>query len=174
MNANAEMKLQRLQHASRVLRAGCSGLFTLVIVGTVVATVAVIAGRATSVTYYSQSIEIAGLTLRSRLILAAAGIITAFVILKALHHLRRLLANYSRREIFTADSARQIRQFGISCVLWGAVKILWAVLPLVISPNPPRSFGVTVDAIIIGAVIIGISWFAEIATSLREENDLTI
>jgi hypothetical protein len=174
MNTLTETKLRKIERASTLLRAVCSGLFAVVVVIATVATAAVITGRATSVNYYSQSIIIAELGLRSRLILAAIGVVTAAVLLKALYHLRRLLGNYSRREIFTANSAGQIRQFGISCILWGLIKVIWAFLPLVVSTNPPRSFGLTIDSIIIGAVIVGISWFAEMATALREENDLTV
>ena len=168
------MKLRRLERASILLRAVCTGLFALVVVVVIVATVAAFAGRLTSVNYYSQSFVIAELGLRSRLILAATGVATALIFLKALYHLRRLLDNYSRREIFTTDSAKQIRQFGVSCMLWGVIKVIWAFLPLVVSANPPRSFGLSIDSVIIGAVIVGISWFAEMATALREENDLTI
>lgn len=174
MNPHTELKLRRLERASVILRAVCTGLFALVVVVAVVAAVAIAAGRATSVVYYSQSFAIAELGLGSRLILAATGVVTAFVMLKALHHLRRLLGNYSRREIFTTDSARQIRQFGVSCMLWGLMKAVWAFLPLVVSTTPPSSFGLTIDSVVIGAVIVGISWFAEMATALREENDLTI
>jgi hypothetical protein len=174
MNTHTEIKLRKIERASTLLRAVCSGLFALVVIVALVATAAVIAGRATSVNYYSQTIVIAELGLRSRLMLAAVGVATALVFLKALYHLRRLLGNYSRREIFTADSAGQIRQFGVSCMLWGLIKVIWAFLPLVVSTNPPHSFGLTIDSIIIGAVIVGISWFAEMATALREENDLTI
>jgi hypothetical protein len=174
MNALTETKLRKIERASALLRAACSGLFALVLIVAVVATIAVVAGRATSVNYYSQSIAIAELGLRSRLVLAATGVGTLGVFLKALYHLRRLLGNYSRREIFTADSARQIRQFGVSCILWGLIKVIWAFLPLVVATNSPRSVGLTIDSIIIGAVIVGISWFAEMAAALREENDLTI
>ena len=174
MNAHTEMKLRKMERASILLRAVCSGLFALVLIVAAVAIAAVVAGRATSVTYYSQSIAIAELGLQSRLILAATGVATLVVFLKALYHLRRLLGNYARREIFTADSARQIRQFGFSCILWGVIKVIWTFLPLVVAANSPRSVGLTIDSIFIGAVIVGISWFAEMAAALREENDLTI
>lgn len=174
MNPNTETKLQKIERTSAVLRAACSGLTALVALLAVVATAAVIAGRATSINYYSQSFVIAELGLRSRLILAGVGIATAFVVLKALYHLRRLLDNYSRRQIFTEDSARQIRQFGVSCILWGGIKAVWTFLPLLISANPPRSFPLSIDSIVIGAVVVGLSWFAEMAAALREENDLTV
>ncbi len=171
---NTETNLKRIERTSAFLRAACTGLIVLVVVVAIVAAVAVVAGRLTSINYGSQSLELAGLGPHARLVVMAVGIATAAVILNALYHLRRLLDNYSRREIFTAASARQIRQFGISCILWGVIKVVWAFLPLALLPNPPHSFGITLDSVFIGAVIIGISWFAELATNLREENDLTI
>lgn len=174
MNKNTENKIRRIERASLVLRAVCTGLFIAVVVLAVAGTVSVLTGRATSVSYYSGSFDISELALAARLVVAALGIATAAVFLKALFHLRRLATNYARRDIFTGDSARQIRQFGVSCILWGVVKIVWAFLPLAISANPAAPTALTIDSILIGAVIVGISWFAEMATLLREENDLTI
>jgi uncharacterized membrane-anchored protein len=174
MNTQSEIKLRRIERASTLLRAVCTGLIGFFGLVVVVGAVAMVAGRITSINYNSQSFALAGRGLGSRLILAATCVATVCVILMALYHLRRLLDNYSRREIFTTSSARQIRQFGISCILWGAIKIIWAFLPLVLATNPPHSFSLTLDSMIIGAVIIGISWFTEMATELREENELTI
>ena len=79
-----------------------------------------------------------------------------------------------RREIFTTDSARQIRQFGICCMLWGLVKVAWAFLPLLITAHRLSAYSTSIDPILIGAVIVGTSWIAEMAAALREENELTI
>jgi hypothetical protein len=108
---------------------------------------------------------------------AVLVLLSGAAVWKALAHLRRLLDNYSRREIFTADSARQIRSFGISCMLWVIVKVAWAFVPLLVLSNRPASVVLTSDPLavgFVGAVIVVISWFAEMATTLREENDLTI
>jgi hypothetical protein len=174
MNMNTEQKLKRIERISVLLRAACTGLLVLVGIVVGVAVAAMVAGRVTSLKDGSETFVIADLSLRSRVILIGASVAAAAVLVKGLYHLRRLLNNYSRRQIFTADSARQIRQFGISCILWGIVKTIWAVLPLLILPNPPHSFPLTLDSVIIGFVIIGISWFTQMATDLREENELTV
>ncbi len=159
---------------SILLRAACTGLAALVVIVALVAIPVALAGRMTSVTNGSQIFAIAQLGRPARLVLGLLSAATAGVILKGLYHLRRLMDNYSRREIFTAGSAQQIRRFGVTCILWGALKVAWAFLPLALLKDPPRSFVVSVDALVIGAVVVGISWFAEMATNLREENDLTI
>src|SRR5581483_4823148 len=140
MNAKTEMKLERIQRISALLRTACTGLLVFIGIVVGVAVVAVIAGRATSINNGSDSFVIADLSVRSRLILFGACVAVAAVLVKAVYHLRRLLDNYSRREIFTAGSARQIRQLGVSCILCGVVKIIWAFLPLILFPNPPHSF----------------------------------
>jgi hypothetical protein len=174
MNMNTDRKLQRIERISVLLRAACTGLLVLIGIVAGVALAAMLAGRVTSVKNGSETFIIADLSLRSRFVLIGACVAAAAVLVKGLYHLRRLLNNYSRRQIFTVDSARQIRQFGISCILWGVVKTIWAILPLLILPNPPHSFPLTLDSVIIGFVVIGISWFTQMATELREENELTV
>ena len=96
------------------------------------------------------------------------------VLVKCIFHLHRLLDNYSRAEIFTAGSARQIRQLGITCILWGGLNFVFAFLPLVISAHSPRSYEGNVQSVAIGLIILVISWFMEMAAELHEENELTI
>lgn len=174
MNTNIEAKLRQIERASRVVRGVCTGLFIAVVTFGLAASIAALAGWATNVNLSTQSIQIVGLGLGPRIAVAALILVTAIVYLKALHHLRRLSTNYTRREVFTLDSARQIRQFGVSCILLGVMKIVWAFLPLAISAGPRVQVVVTSDTILIGVAIVGISWFAEMATALREENELTI
>jgi hypothetical protein len=174
MQITTEAKLRRIEQTSILLRAACTGLAALVVIIALVAIVVALAGRMTSVNDGSQTFVIAQLGRPARFILGLVAVVTAGVILNALYHLRRLLDNYSRREIFTAGSARQIHRFGLSCILWGMLKVVWAFLPLLLLKNPPRSFAGSADALVIGAIIVGISWFAEMAASLREESDLTI
>ena len=174
MKTNMELKLERIQRISTFLRAACTGFLGLTGMVAAGAVVALLSGRLTSITDGSHSFVVADLRAPSRLILAGVCVATAAVLIKALYHLRRLFANYSRREIFTAGSAREIRQFGISCILWGVVKTLWAFLPLILLTNPPNTFSLALDSVFIGLVIFGISWFTEMAAELREENELTI
>src|SRR5258708_2176408 len=125
-NKSTEMKVRKIERTSLLLRSACTGLLIFELVVAVVATVAIFAGRLTSVNFGSQSLVIANLGQGPHLLLAAIGVATAGVMFKALYHLRRLFDNYSRREIFTTDSTRQIRQFGISCILWGVINVVWA------------------------------------------------
>jgi len=174
MNSSNESTLQKIERASSVLRAVSTALYVPVIIVGVAATGSILAGWTAHISYQGQTFVPSEMVLSSRLLLAAVVVGTAIVLLKALRHLRHLAGNYMRREIFTIDSARQIRQFGITCVLWGVAKLAWAFLPLLISATRPPVYNASTDSILIGAVIIGLSWFAEMAAALREENDLTV
>jgi hypothetical protein len=174
MNPESEQKLRKIERYSSLLRAICTGLFIPVAIIGIAATVSVLAGWTAHIKIDGQTFVPSELVLTSRLFLAAVVLASAAVAAKGLCHLRRLLANYARREIFTLDSARQIRQFGLTCVLWGLVKLVAAFLPLMLATSAQRTVNLSADTVLIGAVIIGISWFAEMAAALREENDLTV
>ena len=174
MNPSPDLKLRKIERVSFFVRAVCTALYIPVAVIAIAATVSILAGWSAHISYEGQTFVPSDLTLPSRLILAVVGLATAAVLVKALHHLRCLSSNYMRREIFTTDSARQIRQFGYSCMLWGVVKLVWVYLPLLIPAHRLSGYNATVDPILIGVVIVGMSWFAEMAAALREENDLTV
>ncbi|HVU16500.1 MAG TPA: DUF2975 domain-containing protein [Candidatus Didemnitutus sp.] len=173
-NPEIETKLLRIERMSGALRGVCTALLVIVGIGAVVAAAAAITGRLTAITFFGGSIPVGNVTQSGRGLIAGAVVLTGLVIGKALYHLRRLADNFSRREIFTSEAVRQIRNFGVTCMLWGVLKIAWAFVPAMTLNQPSAAVGVTMDSLVIGAVIIAISWFAEMATSLREENDLTI
>lgn len=171
---STEMRLQKIQRVSDVLRKICHSLLVPVVALPLIASVGILTGRSTSFNFDGQYFAIGQLGLGARLMLVTAVLVTAAVAFKALGHLRRLFRNYSQREVFTIESARHIRDFGVTCMLWGAVKVVWLFLPLAISSNPPHHLDTSGDAVFIGAAIVGIAWFTEMAAALREENDLTI
>jgi hypothetical protein len=53
------------------------------------------------------------------------------------------------------------------------MNFLWGV-SLATSAHPEKSFHGNVDSLLIGAVIILVAWFMDMAVDLREENELTI
>jgi hypothetical protein len=169
-----ETKLQRIQRMSVLIRVVCTCLLVLASVGAAVAAIATLVGRGTTVSFFDQAIVVSELSSRGRLLVALVCLLTGAAFAKGLYHLRRLMTNYTRREIFTNDSARQIRQFGYSCVLWGFLKIAWVFLPSLVTTQPAHGVAISADSIVIGGAIVVISWFMDMATTLREENDLTV
>lgn len=169
-----ETNLRRIQTASSVLRRICTVLLVAMSIFTVAAIVSMATGHLTSVTFPGETIPYAKLTSVGRIVIGFFALLGAALVIKGLYHLRRLLNNYSQRQIFTIESARQIRHFGFTCAVWGALKFAGAFLPAILLADSSRLFPAEADTLLIGAVIVVISWFAEMAAVLREENDLTI
>ncbi|HEY9155606.1 MAG TPA: DUF2975 domain-containing protein [Opitutaceae bacterium] len=174
MNPQTESKLRRIERLSTLFRGCCTAIIVVFSVATAVAAVAAFLGRLTSITFANQSFVVPAMPVGTRLLLSACVLLTGAAAIKALYHLRRLMDNYARRGIFTASSAKQMRDFGISCLLWGGVKVLWSILSAVFASHQSTALTVTGDAFVIGAVVIVIARFMEMAVDLREENDLTI
>ena len=136
--------------------------------------IALVINRGGTVRYFDVGFSIGDLTLRSRCILLTVMALTCGILFKCFFHLHQLLGNYSRAEIFTAGSARLIRQLGITCMLWGFLNFLWGFMPLALSARPPKSFEGNLDFVGIGVIILVNSWFMEMAVELHEENELTV
>lgn len=172
MRPEIQAKLQKIRKVSIILRVICTVLLVLVTftgLGCVVCVTFGVGG----INYGNGIFVTAGLTLSHRLVLGAVTALTWAVLFKCFYHLHRLFGNYSREEIFTRESVAQLRQFGIACLLWGVMGYLW-MSSLVISVHPAKTFQGPADSFVIGAVIIVIAWFMDMAVDLREENELTI
>jgi len=172
MRAEIQKKVQKIKRVSTALRAMCTGLWALIALMGVTEVVCVsfgIGGVNFDNTFFSN----AGLPLGRRLILGAVSALAFGALLKCFHHLRLLFENYTRGEIFTRESVGQLRQFGIACLLWGVMSFVWS-LSLALLVNPAWTFEGRFDSLAIGAVIIAIAWFMDMAVELREENELTI
>jgi len=123
-------------------------------------------------TYSGVEFKVYSLLTRERLIAAVAFALYWGAAILCGVELFRLLGFYSRGEIFTSSSARQMRRWGLACVGWGIVKLGYALLPLMVPDS--RSHGTDPGSILIGLMIVAISWFMEMAAQIREENELTV
>jgi len=174
MRLENQARLDKIKKTSRILQVICKVLMVVAAIAFLPGCIALLINRGGTIHSFNTAFVIAELTLPSRLLLLAVIALTFGVVLKCFFDLNQLLGNYSRGEIFTARSAGLIRQLGITCVLWGVLNLGSAFLPLVISPQHPKSFEGEFGFVFIGCIIIGISWFMEMAVELQEENDLTI
>ena len=172
MPTEIQAKLQKIKKVSIVFRVICKGLLALITLlglsGLVVVTFGV-----GGINYDGIIFRTAELTLGNRLILGAVTALAFGALFNCFYRLYRLFGNYSRGEIFTRESVGHLRQFGIACLLWGVMNFLWG-LSLAISAHPAQTVQGHVDSFAIGAVIIVIAWFMDMAVELREENELTI
>ena len=123
-------------------------------------------------TYSGVEFKVYSLLTRERVIAAVAFFLYCGTAILCGVELFRLLGFYSRGEIFTSSSARQMRRWGLACVGWSIVKLGYALLPLVL-PNS-RFRATDISTILVGLMIVAISWFMEMAAQIREENELTV
>ncbi|MDR3724009.1 MAG: DUF2975 domain-containing protein [Terracidiphilus sp.] len=90
------------------------------------------------------------------------------------YQLHRLLGNYSRGDIFTKESAGQIRKCGLACVLLGIFHLGVELAPRLMANLHSKQPGGGLSQLCIGLVIVAISWMMEMAAEMREEQDLVI
>jgi Protein of unknown function (DUF2975) len=169
-----QMRLEKIKKVSSTLRMVCKALMVLATLAFLPGCIALLINRGGTIHSFNTSFVINELTLPSRLILFGIIALTFGIVFRCFFQLNQLLGNYSRGEIFTAKSAGIIRQLGITCVVWGVLNLISSFLPLVISPQHPKSFEGEFGFVVIGCIVIVISWFMEMAVELQEENDLTI
>ncbi|HUD21966.1 MAG TPA: DUF2975 domain-containing protein [Acidobacteriaceae bacterium] len=177
MRAENEARQRKVERISGGLRMVCK--VVLAFWGVVAALMlwTFLVGRGPEFTGYNHvSFYTGELTVGGRLIVGGLCLATVGVAIKAVWHLHQLLGDCSRGEIFTQDAARQIRQWGIACMLWGGVKFAWVMLPRVASgvhlQRGQGEFGV--GLMVNGLIIVAISWFMEMAAEMREEQELIV
>ena len=180
MQPENEARLDRIRKISRVLQAVC----TLYILFCVLLFVNSVTGPIFRhgpnwgigilwQGYNGVQFKVFDLTVRDRVLAAILFTLTCGFALLCGLQLFRLLGYYSRGEIFTRQSAGQIRRWGIACVALGIVKFVYSFVPLVIA-NSRRTQGPDLSLIVNGLIIVAISWFMEMAAEMREENELTV
>lgn len=101
------------------------------------------------------------------------------ILLKLFFHLQKLFGHYAEGRIFEKESVQQIRQIGVTVLLF---PVLW--LSLAIAPNfiPAEGRTALLESdgagpfmeLIAGAVILVVSWIMDVGREMREEQDLLV
>src|SRR5690349_10745622 len=120
MRPELERKLERIRRSSQVLRRVCQGLLILFSLLLVICVAGILAGGDNTVTAFDSSLSMRSLLLHQRIFVAMAAALMIAVPLKGLRHLERLFRDYAHGDIFTTESASQIRQLGVTALLWAA------------------------------------------------------
>ena len=170
----ATAKLHRIQRISGMLKGLCTVFLVLIVGGLGAVLVALAVGRGASFGYFGLWVDVESLSAPSRIAFAALSTVTSAAMFYCVVHLRLLLTNYKRGEVFTAESARHIRHIGTACVVWGLVKLPWMALQNAVSPSGTHLFSADNALVGVGLIVFAISWLMELAAEIREENDLTI
>jgi len=111
---------------------------------------------------------------RDRVMVGIFVLLISAVAFNGGYQLHRLFGYYSRGEVFTAESAGQIRKCGMAYVLLGVVKFAWMLVQRFIANAQNKEPTDWPSTVVIGLVIVAISWIMEMAAEMREEQDLIV
>jgi len=182
MRPENEARLARIKKFSGILRGMCKAFLGLCVLGFLVMTWVLVNSRYPIPGgghgiiwegYNGVDFNVYDLTDRDRIVAGVLFALSWGVVFNCGYQLHRLMDNYSRGEVFTSESARQIHRWGIACVLWGAMKFGWRLVPLLIT-NTYKKPGEGLSLVVNGLIILAISWFMAMAAEMREEQDLIV
>jgi len=175
MRPELERKLHRIQSFSQVLRRICQGALLVMFLLLLACIAGICVGKGNIIRAFDLSVPLSTLSGYQRILMAVVAVFAISVPIKGLYHLERLLRNYTEGKIFTVASAGEIRQLGVTALLWAAANLVWVAAAFALTERHlPHSFYFRVDSIAIGVTVIAISWLMEMAAAMREENELTI
>ena len=190
MSKAGQSRLEKVTRYSASLRTLFTFAFAIVAASAVISALVLLLGpvdgRDVVVGHRVYSGEEITTTIR---IVEAIGSLLGFaIVLMLLHHLRVLFGLYASGQIFTAENVRQIREIGVSVMLFTAVWAydLLADILLGVGPAMPVSTAVRIGSgigfrlpapftpIVAGIIIVIVSWVMDAGRELREEQDLTV
>ena len=173
MPTEIQAKLRKIKRVSTILRGFCTALLTLVALAAT-GLVIILTFRVGGIDYAGITFRASDLTLGQRLLLIGMSVLRFGALFNCLYHLRQLFRNFSHEEIFTRGSVGALRRLGFGYLLWGIASMVWEGAWFGILATPSRPFTSNFEAFGIGAILIAIAWFMDMAVELREENKLTI
>ena len=106
-------------------------------------------------------------------------VLSSAILLKLDFHLIKLFGLYADGKIFTHDNVHEIRQIGITVLLFPALWVLGLLVPTFI-PGEGLTTTITTDGtdpfteIIVGTIVLVVSWIMDVGRELREEQDLVV
>jgi hypothetical protein len=202
MQPENEDRLRKVRRISKVFRVVCKAFFIPPVLLCILSLTALLTGGSLSgFTTDQYFFRLSELSIRSRAILGAYYGLRWAAMFLFVYCLHRLLGNYSRGDIFSTDSSAQVRRWGFTCVFWGVMKFLFVFVPGAVLTHPhwvgvpdrgPLIQGVRMqtegkllvngmfvqvhggDLILMGLIVVGISWFMAMAGEMREEIELTV
>jgi len=175
MDSELERKLRRIQSFSQVFRRICQGALLVMFLLLLASIAGICIGKGGIIRAFDISIPLGTLGGYQRMVMAVVAVLAIAVPIKGLYHLERLFRNYTEGKIFTVASAGEIRQLGITALLWAAANLIWIAAAVALTERHlPHSFYFRMDSIAVGVTVIVISWLMEMAAAMREENELTI
>jgi hypothetical protein len=190
MRPENEARLRKIERISKVLRWVCKGFLVLCVIGFLMQMRSLAFSRCqtSGVVHCAYWTGVSGVEFNISEVYGVTELVTdsdrvvfgfifalgAGVLFNCGYQLHRLLSNYSRGDIFTKESAEQIRKCGLACVLWGIFDLGLELAPRLSANFHSKQPGGGLSQVGIGLVIVAISWFMEMAAEMREEQDLIV
>ena len=181
MNTETQVKLGKIRKMSKIVRAFCKigggllGIITLLLM------ILIIIGEKNSTVQFGNSPKISAsqLTAGTKCLAIIFAAVVSAVVFKGIYHLHELFGNYAEGNIFTTESVAQIRQLGITLFLLAGVHYLLDPIMSILAGGWSANkagllLGLPVAELLLGLVIILISWVMDLGRELREENESVI
>lgn len=181
MNRSIEARLDRVKRTSRSARRACYLLMVLV-------ALAALVGLAATLTIpETLTCDFGGVRQPCRELPPGAVVLTTVALLgglalvwAALYRLARLFGNYSRGEIFTRGSVREIRWLGYVAVAYAVFELALFVAALAVFAGAGDEgqtnlrFELPIGPVVIASLLLLLSWVMDVGAEMREENELTV
>ena len=177
MNPRVEARLEKVKRISRSAKRACYWLMGFVLL---MATVTVL-GRLTLPCDPNGVLAPCGeLSSQARTFLVVAVIGSVALALTGLYRLAQLFGNYSRGEIFTRGSVREIRLLSYVAVAYVVFQFVLFVAMLSLNagganewPSELR-FDLPLGPALVATLLSLLAWVMDVGAELREENELTV
>lgn len=180
MAAQAAEKLKKVQRYSTSLRRLFRFLFVLTALALLVETYLTLMGvepfragvRIGSTQYSGDAVSA---TVRA--IAYAQFVLSSLLVLKLNFHLAKLFGLYANAQIFSAANVKEIRQIGVTVLLFPALWLLSLLVPALLPAEGTSQTivgGMPFMQIIVGTVVIVVSWIMDVGRELREEQELVV
>ena len=177
MNVHNRERLKRVQRYGVSLRRLSKFLFALAAFSGAATVLLLVFGERENTSLLFGGIEYPADTvpLQAVAIAIATVVLGVGLLLKLFFHMIRLFDLYSLGVIFAVENVRQLRQIGVTVLLFG---ILWffQLLAQLMLPAGVReiNLGRLFSILILGSVIVFFSWVMDVGRELREDHDLVV
>jgi hypothetical protein len=182
MNQEAEVRLEKIREVSGIVRGICKGLFAAAILAYTGLAVLFCFGFTSGglvISIGETTIPANSTSIGTALLYLIFLTIPFIIALKGLSHINRLFFYYEKGNIFTTETVAQLKQIGVTFLLWTGYEIFASVLALCVSAYLKNSMFIDINPSILLSLFLGvffvlISWVMETGRGLHEENELTI
>jgi hypothetical protein len=179
MSRNVDARLDKVKRTSRSARRVCHLLMALV------ALAALVGIAATLTTPETLTCDLGGVRQPCRDLPPGAVALTTVALVggltlvwAALYRLARLFGNYSRGEIFTRGSVREIRWLGYVAVAYAVFQLAVFVAALTVFAGAESAtnlrFDLPIGPVVVASFLLLLSWVMDVGAEMREENELTV